>query len=163
MDENTTSPQPAPKSGNAAVWVVVIIVIAAVVGFFAVKGNKDSESTGGQNNSGSVAGENTPQPAPTPPVSSPSVKEITVTGSNFKFDPAEIKVKKGDTVKITFVNSSGFHDWVLDEFNVKTKQFMGPGQEIVEFVADKAGSFEYYCSVGTHRQMGMKGKLIVEE
>ena len=32
----------------------------------------------------------------------------------------------------------------------------------VEFVVDKAGTFEYYCSVGNHRQMGMVGKLIVE-
>ena len=31
-----------------------------------------------------------------------------------------------------------------------------------EFTADKVGSFEYYCSVGSHRSMGMKGVLKVE-
>jgi len=32
----------------------------------------------------------------------------------------------------------------------------------VTFVADKTGTFEYYCSVGNHRAQGMVGKLIVE-
>ena len=91
-----------------------------------------------------------------------SVKEFTVTASNFKFDMAEIKVKAGDTVKITFKNAQGFHDLVIDEFNVATKQGNGPSEETVTFVADKLGTYEFYCSVGQHRAMGMKGNLIVE-
>lgn len=87
---------------------------------------------------------------------------IVVTGSNFKFDKSEIRVKQGDTVKITFKNTQGFHDFVIDEYNVKTKQQNGPAEETVTFVADKPGTFEYYCSVGQHRAMGMKGNLIVE-
>lgn len=91
-----------------------------------------------------------------------AVKEFTVTGSNFSFDPKEIKVKKGDKVRVTFKNQDGFHDFVIDEFNVKTKQIQGGAEETVEFTADKTGTFEYYCSVGKHRQMGMVGNLIVE-
>ena len=91
-----------------------------------------------------------------------SGEEIVVTGSNFKFDKSEIRVKAGDTVKIKFVNSQGFHDFVIDEFDVATKQTNGPSEEVVEFVADKAGTYEFYCSVGQHRAMGMKGSLIVE-
>ncbi|MDP2586199.1 MAG: cupredoxin domain-containing protein, partial [Candidatus Komeilibacteria bacterium] len=90
------------------------------------------------------------------------VKTFTVGAENFSFNPAEIRVKKGDRVRIVFNNNSGFHDWVLDEFNVRTKQMQGPATETVEFTADKTGTFEYYCSVGTHRAMGMKGNLIVE-
>ena len=90
------------------------------------------------------------------------VVEVTVVGSNMKFDTKEIKVKKGDKVRVTFKNSEGFHDWVLDEFNVATKQISAGQEEVVEFTADKTGTFEYYCSVGKHRQMGMKGNLIVE-
>ena len=91
-----------------------------------------------------------------------TAKEFTVTGSNFKFDVPEIRVNAGDTVKITFKNAAGFHDLVIDEFNVKTKQTTGPTEEVVTFVADKTGTYEYYCSVGQHRAMGMKGNLIVE-
>ena len=98
----------------------------------------------------------------TPPVTTPSVKSFTVTGGNFSFSPSQMKVKKGDTVKINFANSEGFHDWVLDEFNVRTPQIAAGKTASVEFVASKTGTFEYYCSVGSHRQMGMKGTLIVE-
>ncbi len=98
----------------------------------------------------------------TAPTEEPSVKSFSVIGGNFSFTPNEMKVKKGDTVKVTFINNEGFHDWVLDEFNVRTPQ-IGEGKNAsVEFVASKTGSFEYYCSVGSHRKMGMKGTLIVE-
>lgn len=89
-------------------------------------------------------------------------KEFTVTGSNFKFDVPEIRVKAGDTVKITFKNAGGFHDFVIDEFKVKAKQGNGPSEETVTFVADKAGEYAFYCSVGQHRANGMEGKFIVE-
>jgi plastocyanin len=90
-----------------------------------------------------------------------TVQEFTVTGSNFKFVPGTMSVKKGDTVKITFVNSGGTHDWNLDEFNAHTGIIQGGATKTVTFVADQAGSFEYYCSVGNHRAMGMRGTLTV--
>lgn len=84
-----------------------------------------------------------------------------IEASNFKFSLPEIKVKKGDTVTVKFTVKQGFHDWVLDEFNAKTAQLGAGNGAKVTFTADKTGIFEYYCSVGTHRQMGMVGKLIV--
>ncbi len=56
----------------------------------------------------------------------------------------------------------GFHDLVIDEFNARTAQLQTGQSEIIEFVADQSGEFEYYCSIGSHRAMGMVGKLIVE-
>lgn len=91
-----------------------------------------------------------------------SVKEFTVVGNNFSFTPSLITVQKGDRVKITFQNFAGFHDFVIDEYGVATKQTKSPNTEVLEFTADKVGSFEYYCSVGSHRAMGMKGILKVE-
>lgn len=91
-----------------------------------------------------------------------AVKEFTVSASNFKFDASEIKVKKGDNVKITFKNTQGFHDFVIDEFNIKAKQAQGPSEETLTFVTDKVGEFAFYCSVGQHRANGMEGKLVVE-
>jgi plastocyanin len=85
-----------------------------------------------------------------------------VTGMNFEFSVKEIKVKEGDTVTINFASTGGVHDWVVDEFNANTEQVNTGKSSSVTFVADKAGEYEFYCSVGTHRQMGMVGKLIVE-
>lgn len=93
----------------------------------------------------------------------PQVKEFTVEGGNFSFSVKEMKVKEGETVKVTFKNVEGMHDWILDEFpNAKTKVLNKGESETVEFVANKKGTFEYYCSVGQHRANGMVGKLIVE-
>jgi plastocyanin len=90
------------------------------------------------------------------------VREFVVSGQNFSFTPSVITVKKGDKVKITFNNTQGFHDFKIDEYGVASKQSKSPTAEVLEFTADKAGSFEYYCSVGSHRAMGMKGTLKVE-
>lgn len=90
------------------------------------------------------------------------VKEFTVSAKNFDFSPSTITVNKGDRVKIIFKNSEGFHDFKIDEYQVATSQLRAPGEEILEFTANKAGNFEFYCSVGTHRQMGMKGTLVVK-
>jgi plastocyanin len=74
----------------------------------------------------------------------------------------ELKVKLGDTVRVELSVVSGFHDFVIDEFNASTARVNEGESVFVEFIADKAGTFEYYCSVGEHRAAGMFGKLIVE-
>jgi nitrite reductase (NO-forming) len=89
-------------------------------------------------------------------------KTFTVSGSNFAFDVSEIRVQEGDTVTINFESADGFHDWVVDEFSAATQKVQTGNAASVTFVADKAGSYEYYCSVGQHRANGMVGTLIVE-
>lgn len=90
------------------------------------------------------------------------VKTFAVSGSNFAFSPTTLTVNEGDRVRITFKNVEGTHDLRLDEFAVNTGIIQGPAERTVEFVANKKGSFEYYCSIGQHRQMGMKGTLTVQ-
>ncbi|MBI2464729.1 cupredoxin domain-containing protein [Candidatus Shapirobacteria bacterium] len=91
-----------------------------------------------------------------------ATQTFNIKGLNFAFDVKEIRVKKGDKVTINFTNTEGFHDFKIDELNVTSKQIQAGESETVTFTADKAGTFEYYCSVGQHRQNGMWGKLIVE-
>jgi len=103
---------------------------------------------------------------PTNPQTS-EVKTFKITTGNLKFTMngvqfPDLKVKLGDKVRIEVTNEQGIHDFTLDEFNVATTQLKTGNSDFVEFTADKKGTFEYYCSVGTHRQMGMKGKFIVE-
>ncbi|MEK6955845.1 MAG: cupredoxin domain-containing protein [Nanoarchaeota archaeon] len=91
------------------------------------------------------------------------VKEFVIDGSSYKFDPNIISVNKGDTVRINFVNTGGKHDLRIDGYNVGTKVIDSGQEDTIEFTADKTGEFEYYCSIGEHRQMGMVGKLVVKE
>ena len=78
------------------------------------------------------------------------------------FSRQQIIAKKGDTVRINVNNTSGTHDFTLDEFGVKKETPEGE-VTVVEFVADKTGEFKYYCSKYDHRQLGQEGTLIVEE
>ncbi|PJF29865.1 MAG: nitrite reductase, copper-containing [Phototrophicales bacterium] len=69
----------------------------------------------------------------------------------------------GDKIKLTVINGDPvLHDLKIDEFNVNTGELVEDGQTVVvEFVVDKPGEFEYYCSVVGHRDIGMHGKLRV--
>ena len=91
-----------------------------------------------------------------------NAKVFNITGESFAFSQDEIRVSEGDTVVINFESTEGFHDWVVDEFNARTDRVPEGGKTSVTFVADRKGEFEYYCSVGSHRQFGMVGTLIVE-
>ncbi len=91
------------------------------------------------------------------------VTEIVVNGSNFKFEPNSFTVKSGEKVRVVFKNTQGFHDFTVEGMpEVKTKQIQAPNEDSIEFTPTKTGTFEFYCSVGKHRQMGMKGTLIVQ-
>ena len=147
--------------------IVIVLVVAALVFILKIKKSEAPEiNTIGDETSMPLSGENTETSASLETTNSDNliaeVKEFTITGQNFSFSPSSIKVKKGDIVKITFKNTQGCHDFVIDEFGAATKQANSPDTEVIEFTADKAGQFEYYCSVGSHRSMGMKGTLVVE-
>lgn len=102
---------------------------------------------------------------------SSSIKEFAMTSWMEKktdgtmsphFSLAEMSVKKGDRVRITITNTAGTHNFMLDEFNVKQETPLNE-PVVVEFVADKVGTFEYYCGKYDHRALGQKGTLIVSE
>ncbi|MBP9715548.1 MAG: cupredoxin domain-containing protein [Candidatus Pacebacteria bacterium] len=145
-------------------YIIIVLVVVLGIIFFISKNNKlqapEEVNEGGITNQVPAGGEENKNVEEMIVVG--EVREFTIEGSNFAFVPSSITVNKGDKVKITFKNTQGFHDFVVDEFGAATKQGQAPFDEVIEFTADKAGSFEYYCSVGTHRQMGMKGTLIVK-
>jgi len=93
-------------------------------------------------------------------------KDLTfnISGGSFFFTPNEIRVKQGDRVKIVFTNVGGTHNLMLPGFDVASKTIQTGESETLEFVADKKGTFEFYCEVGNgyHRQMGQIGVLLVE-
>lgn len=92
---------------------------------------------------------------------------LQFTGENFVYyvngeENPTITVQEGDLVRVEYETASGFHDWVIDEFGATEQVGADAGVQVLEFVADETGEFEYYCSVGSHRQQGMFGTLIVE-
>ncbi|MBI2630104.1 cupredoxin domain-containing protein [Candidatus Pacearchaeota archaeon] len=85
-----------------------------------------------------------------------NIKEFTLDATRFKYSPDTITVNKGDKVKISINNIDTTHGIRIPNFNVKDN-------EKVEFIADKQGEFDFYCTVycgDKHKEM--KGKLIVK-
>lgn len=96
------------------------------------------------------------------------VKEFSMTSFtdivNGQYHPSfsvkNITVNKGDSVRIKITEISGNHDFKIDEFGVYTVTDLNK-EATVEFVADKAGEFIYYCTKPGHRQNGQWGTLKV--
>lgn len=101
-------------------------------------------------------------PAPEPPAEKPRVHEILMTAKKYEFNPSEIHVKQGERVRLIIRPLDRTHGIEIKEFGVKRVIEEG-GQTTVEFVADKAGIFQFkcakWCGFGHGR---MRGTLIVE-
>jgi cytochrome c oxidase subunit 2 len=90
------------------------------------------------------------------------VKIVEVTASQFQFDPATITVAEGDRVRLRLHSLDRTHAFAIKAFRVKALIPRGGEAITVEFVADRAGSFDFtcaeYCGTGHAR---MKGRLVV--
>jgi plastocyanin len=86
---------------------------------------------------------------------------VTVVNTEFKFDPATINAKPGQTINLTVVNKGTIqHTWVLPSQNIKL--VIEPGQSTTKtFTAPAAGTYDIVCDEAGHKEAGMVGKLIV--
>lgn len=152
----TESPAPTPVPTNSSSQEITNTPHETTTG---ETSQAESETPTNAVSAGTDVGMEYPETVVTP---DQKTKVFEVTGENFKFNLSEIRVQEGDTVVIMFKSTDGFHDFVIDAFNARTEKVRTDGTSQVTFVASKKGTFEYYCSVGSHRVNGMVGKLIVE-
>ena len=95
--------------------------------------------------------------AATPPLN------VTVTATEFKYDPATINATPGQTINLTLKNiGSVQHTWVFATANVK--MIVDPGKSATQtFTAPAAaGTYTYECDIAGHKEAGMVGQLIVK-
>lgn len=148
------------KKGFNPLIIIGAVILLAVIGYFAYSSKQKATSTmpAIQGNEESMEGNQ--EGVEAAPVG--EIKEFTIDGSNFKFTPDSITVNKGDTVKINFKDDDGTHNLTIDNYDVNTGTLTAGKMAVVQFVANKAGTFEYYCAVDGHREQGMVGTLIVQ-
>jgi cytochrome c oxidase subunit 2 len=86
------------------------------------------------------------------------VFEITENAKDFEYDKKVITVRREDKVKITLQNDNGTHGLAIPAYNVNIQ-----GNGSAESTDNKAGTFEFHCSVmcGSGHS-NMTGKLIVQ-
>lgn len=84
---------------------------------------------------------------------------LTITASNFQFDQAEYRVKKGDTMEIALKNKEGVHGVDIAQLGILLS-----GKDLTKEVTfDKAGTYDIVCAIPCGAgHVDMKAKLIVE-
>ena len=94
-------------------------------------------------------------------MSSGSVKGLKGSGGGGITNP-EYVFHKGDLESIRVINEDyqthSKHNFNIDELNVHTKDLDYYGSQTITFVADKTGTFHYYCSI--HPEM--RGDITIE-
>jgi len=111
---------------------------------------------------------------------SDALRVIEVTAKKYEFSPGEIRVKRGEKVRLKIHSVDEDHGMKLSVYPEGNKDKSTSGlilanprdngrvdkgnDQILEFVAHRAGTYEFKCAVvcGLHHGR-MKGKLIVEE
>ncbi len=158
---------------NNKIIVIVVVAVLAVGGFLLFKNRGLAPAEIETDNNMPVLGSDTDEmivgekdvtetsPASINTSISTSIKEFSIDEVPFSMSPSTITVNRGDTVRITVKNKQGTHDLKIDEFDASTRVLNVGEEQIITFVADKVGVFEYYCSVGNHRAQGMVGTLRV--
>ncbi len=118
-------------------FALLALVIVAIAALAVACGGGGGSSSGGGNN-------------------------VTVTATDFKFDPANITAKAGETVNVTLVNKgTAAHTFVIKDAGVNLRA--EPGQTAKgSFTAPKAGTYDIVCDVPGHADQGMTGKLTVQ-
>lgn len=142
--------------------LLAIVGIAVVLGgWWLVKKNVAVPATGDTVSTESVA-----TTSPSVPLRGEQVEEqslnITISGSEFKYEPAAISAKVGQTVTVVYKNVGAYpHNFVIDELGVKSQTIKSGETETFNFTPSKAGTFAFYCSLPNHREKGMVGTISV--
>jgi cytochrome c oxidase subunit II len=70
--------------------------------------------------------------------------EITIHAKRFAFVPAEITVKKGETVKLSLVSDDVPHSLVVKDLNINATMLKNQPTEI-SFTPERTGDFKGVC------------------
>jgi uncharacterized cupredoxin-like copper-binding protein len=132
--------------------VTAVVAAAATAAFAAGCGGSsdDSSSTAASATTTAAAG---------------SGSNVDLSATEFKFTPSDPKVKSG---QVTFdVSNDGqtVHSLEVEGPNgdEELQSDLSPGQKgVLSVDLSKPGKYEFYCPVGNHKQLGMKGEITVQ-
>jgi plastocyanin len=142
-------------------WILVLLLSA---GILLAAGCGDDDDDGGGGGSASTP-EATPEATQDSSGGGGGGEGLTLTadpGGAISWEPGELSAPAG-SVTIKLVNQSSTPHAVEVEGNgveEETETITGGETELT--VDLKAGEYEYYCPVGSHRSQGMEGTLTVE-
>lgn len=96
--------------------------------------------------------------------SSGEAREIEVSGDEYRFTPSIITAKAGERLRVKFTNNGTLpHNFTIAELGVATRTISPGQQDSVEFTVEADTALTFYCSIGSHRALGMEGDLTVSQ
>jgi plastocyanin len=97
-----------------------------------------------------------------------SGQPVPVKGYEYGFEPGTITVQSGNTevaVQFELTNDGSLpHDLHVREGDEELggTDAIGGGKKTRSTISVPPGEYEFYCSIGDHADLGMKGKLTVK-
>ena len=83
--------------------------------------------------------------APAAQDQAPTRREFTVTARDYSFSPNRVEVQQDDLIKLTVQSADNAYGFTIDDYRV-SKRVPAGGSTVVEFRADRAGTFAFYSS-----------------
>jgi uncharacterized cupredoxin-like copper-binding protein len=139
-----------PRLSRAATAVAAIAAAAAFAA--GCGGSSDSSGTAASSTTTAAAGGG-------------AGSNVDIKETDFKLNPSDPKVKAG---QVTFnVSNDGqtVHSLEVEGPNgeEELQSDLSPGQKgVLSVDLSKPGTYEFYCPVGNHKQLGMKGEITVQ-
>ena len=99
--------------------------------------------------------------APAAQDQAPTRREFTVTARDYSFSPNRVEAQQDDLIKLTVQSADNAYGFTIDDYRV-SKRVPAGGSTIIEFRADRAGTFAFYSNLSNDaRHSQMRGQLVV--
>lgn len=143
---------------SSARWASGVALLALGLGGLTACGGGNSASNAAASSTSSAATSSSAASSTSASSGSAHAEALTATETNFKISLNEDHLKAG-TYDIKVVNNgNATHNLTVEENGTTkaTSDSIGPGESTTLTVDLDAGQYVFYCSIGTHRAMGME-------
>lgn len=91
----------------------------------------------------------------------PTRREFTLTARNYSFSPNRVEAMQDDLIKLTVQSEDVAYGFAIDDYRL-SKRVPAGGSTILEFRADRPGTFSFYSNLSNDsRHSQMRGQLVV--
>ena len=161
MTHWTHSPRPRPTARRH--WASVLAGLAlAALALTACGGGSTGSATAGTSSAGSGASTDTAAGAASKTIGADGT--ITATEADFSISLGGDTVAAGPYVVHVENQGSATHDLVVEKngAQIAGTSSISPGSSASLSVTLKPGDYDFYCSIGNHRAMGMETTVHVK-
>lgn len=100
----------------------------------------------------------TSEQSPTPGYIEQGVK---ITAEKYKFTLNELTFKAGTPITVILTSVGGGHSFAIDKLKIESREAEKGESVVFEFTVEEAGTYEFYCAHGSHKEKGMTGTLAI--